>query len=69
VSVTKPAEEAVGQHFDDLAPAVLAFFEMPVYHLGSGVIELAEAIIAQGILGRMCREVVVHRVNPLFASV
>jgi hypothetical protein len=60
LSVTKPAEETVGQHFADLSLAVLAFFQVPVHHLGSGVIELAEAVIPQGILRRMCREMVVH---------
>ncbi len=51
--VAEPAEEAVGRRLGDAAAAVRALLKMQPYGSGRGVIEPAEAVGVQDLVGRM----------------
>ena len=53
LSVADPLEEAVGRHPGNTFPAVRALLQVLVDRLGRGVVELAQAVGAQGLVGRM----------------
>ena len=51
--VADPLEEAVGRHLGDPFPTIRALLQMLVDRLGRTVVELAQAVRAQGLVGRM----------------
>ena len=69
LSVADPLEEAVGRHLGDPFPAVAAFHQMLVDRLGRTIIELAQAIRTQGLVGRVEGRGGVHRAVSGFRRV
>ena len=53
LGVAEPAQEIVGRELGDPAPAGRAVFQVLADRLGRGVVELAQAIGLQGLVGRV----------------
>ena len=63
LGVAEPAEEAVGGQLGDAPPAVGAGLQVVVDRLGRGVVELAQAVGEQGLVGRVEGGLGVHGVS------
>ena len=70
LGVAEPAEEAVGGDRGDAVPAVRALLQVLVDRFGRGVVELAQAVGTQGLVGRVGSWRGVHGIGlPLRARV
>ena len=60
LSLADPPEEAVGRHLGDSFAAIRALLQVLVDRLGQPVVELAQAIRTQGLVGGVKRRYGVH---------